>query len=53
VWIDYHADPWERAHVRRRILRGDQEALAAVHQTADERWLMPSVEELVQTASRW
>ena len=52
VWVDYHADAWEKAHLRRRILRGDQQAIAALRQSNDERWLIPSVEELVQSASR-
>lgn len=52
VWVDYHADAWERAHVRRRIARGDQEALADLQQSTDERWLLPSVDDLVRSASR-
>lgn len=52
VWVDYHADAWERAHFRRRIVRGDQEAEAALQQSVDERWLRPTVEDLVRSASR-
>ncbi len=46
VFVDYHADAFERHHFARRVAAGDAEAIAFLRMNMDQRWLQRSVEEL-------
>ncbi len=50
VFVDYHADAFERSHFARRVAAGDANAIAFLQMTMDQRWIQRSVEELAQEA---
>lgn len=50
VFIDYHVDAWLSNHFARRIAAGDAEAAGFLARSVDQRWIEPSVDELVQEA---
>lgn len=54
VFIDYHADAFERHHFARWVAAGDAEAQAILRMSDDERWLCRPVEEMLrETISIW
>jgi adenylate kinase family enzyme len=50
VFIDYHVDAWSSNHFARRIAARDAEAAGFLERSLDQRWIEPSVDELVQGA---
>jgi adenylate kinase family enzyme len=50
VFVGYHVDAMERNHFARRTAAGDTAVMAFLGKNMDERWLKPSIDELVQEA---
>lgn len=54
VVVDYHVDAWSANHFARRIAAGDQEASAFMSKTMEQRWLLPSAQDLAdETIRSW
>ena len=54
VFVGYHVDAMARNHFARRIVAGEEYARAFLNRSMDERWLQPSVDELVaDTVTSW
>jgi hypothetical protein len=54
VVVDYHVDAWARNHFARRIAAGDQEASVFIGKTLEQRWLLPSAQDLAnETIRSW
>lgn len=49
VFLSYFQDPMARNYFTRRVAAGDEEAQAFLRKTMGERWLQPSVDEMVST----
>lgn len=54
VFVGYHVDAMARNHFARRVAAGEEHATTFLSKSVDERWLLPSVDEMVaETVASW